>query len=66
MTKARTLEVTVKARVPKDMTPRHFRQLIKDQLDGGSGIYLSLQDQVEANTNAGKINPTVSAARRSA
>lgn len=59
----KTLELTVTATVPKGMTTAHFRRLIKDQIQGGGGIYLSIHDQLVANTNAGMIKPKVSGAR---
>jgi hypothetical protein len=58
------LSVTVSASVPKGMSARHFRVLIKDALNGGQGIYLSMADQLVADTNVGIIRPTVSAAKR--
>lgn len=61
--KSKRIELTVSANCPKGMSAGHFRQLIKDQLGGGSGIYLSIYDQIGADTNRGVIKPRVGAAR---
>jgi hypothetical protein len=60
--KAKRLELTVSATVPKGMGTAHFRALVRGQL--GQRIYLSIYDQIHADTNAGTIRVAVSGARR--
>ena len=60
--KAKRVEVIVRATIPPRMSSAHFRRLVKDQLN--SPIYLSIGDQLDAETNRGQIAVTVSAGRR--
>lgn len=55
------LSCEVSATVPAGMSAAHFRRLIRDQVHE---IYLSIHDQIVADTSAGAIRPKVSAARR--
>lgn len=61
-TKTKRLELTVSATVPKGMSAAHFRALVHGQL--APRLYLSIADQIHADTNAGTIRCTVSGARR--
>lgn len=58
---SKRLECTVSATVPRGMNAAHFRALIRGQL---TEIYLSIYDQIHADTNRGSIKPKVSTARR--
>lgn len=61
MRKRKQLSCEVRAFVPAGMSAAHFRRLIRD---GVREIYLSIHDQIVADTNTGIIKPKVSAARR--